>query len=150
MTGLPLRLEPARLDVLVDECLDEAEPEISGRSLSVARLLARAIPEHPLDRLLMKEAVRALLDEAIRRAGEAARLRVMVKSGPNALMFAVKAPGAGLDAAQREALFEKKPLPGTPARARAIVTAHGGSVWANGMPGKGVTFYATLPVRRAP
>ena len=101
-----------------------------------------------MDRVLIKEALDCLIREAISRAAATSRLRVTIKSNRNALMFAVKAPGSGLTEPQREGLFTGEPRPGTLARARAIVVAHGGVAWANGLPGKGITYYLSLPIRR--
>lgn len=140
---------PERLDRLVEECLAEAQPGLSRKSLSVVRQIADGIPESPMDRLLMKEAVAGLIAEAIRSSEPSGRLRVTVKSNRDALMFAVKSRGPGMTGRQREALFTGGSGHGGLARARGILTAHGGMAWANGRPGRGTTFYISFPRRGA-
>ena len=140
--------KPERLDSLLEECLREAGNDMAERSLAVTHQVGGEIPDYPLDRGLIKEAVRCLLTKAIRATRDSGRLRVTLKSNQNAVMLAVKAPGQGLTDVQREILFTGDPDPGTLARVRSIVSAHGGVTWANSMPGKGITYYLSLPVKR--
>jgi len=138
--------EPLRLGELVEECL-RAREAAGDAVRPITRQIAAELTEHPIDRDLMKEAVEILLREATARASATARLRLTVKANRNALMFAVKSPGSGLDASQRDTLFVGEPRPGSLPRAREIIAAHGGIIWANGLPGKGVTYYFSLPIR---
>jgi len=139
---------PERVEALVAECLAERAADPARATRPITSQLAPGLPEHPVDRLLMKEAIAGLLDEATRRAAPSTRLRVTLKANRNALMFAVKSPGPGLSDAEREDLFGGEPREGTLARVRAIVGAHGGVAWANGIAGKGITYYFSLPIRR--
>jgi two-component system sensor histidine kinase HydH len=136
-----------RLDRLVEECLAEAERDIAARSLSVTRQLGEEIPASSMDRRLVKEAVASLIGEAIRSSETAGRLRITVKSSRDAVMFSVKASGAGMTDAQREGLFTGGSPPGSLARTRGILTAHGGMAWANSRPGRGTTYYISFPLR---
>ncbi len=146
---IPLHLEPARLDAVVEDCLNEAATQLASRSLAVTRQIGSGIGASMMDRALVKEAVACIIAAAIRSVETGGRLRVTVKANRNATMLAVKAPGQGLTEVQREVLFTGEAKPGTLARARAIVTAHGGMAWANGRPARGATYYVTLPTRVA-
>ena len=136
---------PSRLDDIVEECLRDAAAALAHKSLSVTRQIAEGLPEYPLDRVLMKEAVATLIGEAIEGSDPVARLRVTIKSNQNALMLSVKASGHGFNEVEREILFTGEPNAGTLARVRAIVVAHGGATWANGEAGRGTTYYISLP-----
>ncbi|HZI94591.1 MAG TPA: hypothetical protein VFE84_10140 [Patescibacteria group bacterium] len=157
ITTLPLSRKPERLDQLVDECLQErrneslrsSDGERAAGQPEFARQIAADIPEFPMDRGLIKEALACLIREAAARVAPEARLRVTVKANRNALMFAVKAPGPGLAGPQRDKAFSGEPAAGTLARARLIIAAHGGVAWANGLPGKGITYYFSLPIPRS-
>jgi len=146
---MPLHPEPVRLDAVVEDCLKEASGQLAARALAVTRQIGSGIDASMMDRALVKEAVSSLIAAAIRSVEPGGRLRVTVKANRNATMLAVKAPGPGLTEVQREILFTGDAKPGTLARARAIVTAHGGMAWANGRPGRGATYYVTLPTRTA-
>jgi K+-sensing histidine kinase KdpD len=138
---------PSRLDDIVEECLRDAASALAHKSLSVTRQIAEGLPDYPLDRTLMKEAVAILIGEAIGGSDPVARLRVTIKSNQNALMLSVKASGHGFNEVEREILFTGEPAAGTLARVRAIVVAHGGATWANGEAGRGTTYYISLPAR---
>jgi len=173
----PIRPEatPQHLDRIVRECLDASERELALRSLTVTRQISPDLPPLALDPALMREAIGILVQDAIRNAPARSRLRVTVKAsdapsvgragdgsprgGPGRTstrgagrvhMVAVKCSGEGLSDVQREVLFTGEAIPGSLARARAIVDAHGGACWANGMPGRGRTCYITLTTRSAP
>lgn len=143
------RPTPQRLDDLVRECLQDAQRDLAERSLAVTRQMAADVPELPIDPDLMKEALAILVRDVIRHATPSTRLRVTVKAGRNAQMVALKSAGTGLTDVQREMLFTGEARSGSLARARSIVDAHGGMLWANGRPGRGMTYYLTLPPREA-
>ena len=150
---MALKREPERLDNLVDECLEaclrDRAKDLTRTLPGITRHISPGIPEYSMDRDLIKEALASLIREAATRLAPPARLRVTVKANRNALMFAVKAPGAGLDEARREKLFAGEPVAGSLARVRLIIAAHGGVAWTNGLPGKGITYYFSLPIRQA-
>ena len=148
---MSIKISPAphRLDLIVDDCLASAAPDLAARGIEIKRQYDPALPEYPLDRDLVAEAVAILLHAAVQRVRSGGGIRVTVRANRNALMFALKAPGDGVPDAEREALFGGEPLAGTLARARACIKAHGGVVWANGIAGLGITYYFTLPARRS-
>lgn len=131
------------LSLLVSVALDRASVALSSAGLSVDAQIAE-VPAVRLDEPAVRAAIDAMIARAAALADRGARLRVTVKAGGHKLMFSVKAPGAGLTPEQREALYADGPPPGELAGVRALMRAHGGGAWANGVAGKGVTFYATL------
>lgn len=142
---IPIKRESVRLDTLVDACLQELAAELGARRLEVTRQVAQDLPEQPMDRAMIREVIGIVLAESIRSAPAASQLRITVKAGRNVQMLAVKISGSGYTDEQRESLFNGEARPGTLARARALVAQHGGVAWANGRPGRGTTFYFTLP-----
>lgn len=143
---VPLKPTSVRLDELVTECLDRAQAGVGARDVSIVRQVGPGVPPRDLDRALLQEAVDLILAEALRQVGEQRKLRVMVRGNSNALMLSVKVFGPGLRDDDREALFRSGAL----ARARSIAAAHGGTAWANGRQGRGITYYLTVPMRREP
>jgi len=126
-----------RLDEIARACLREAGEALRGRGLTVAEQVPGEFPEHPADRAMVARGVEAMLHEAIQRAAPGSQLRVTVKAGPHAFMISIKAPGEGVDPAASEQAV--------PRAATEAAAAHGGRAWANGLPGRGITFYLTLP-----
>ncbi len=147
MEPICVQRAPDRLDRVVIDCLRESERALAERSIAVTRQIAPDLPDVPMDASLIREAIRILLDDTIRTAVPVNRLRVTVKESRGVHMLALKNSGEGLTDVQREVLFTGEARPGTLARARAIVSAHGGTCWANGKPGRGRTCYVTLTPR---
>jgi len=141
------RPTPQHLDELVRACLMDVQHDLAERSLAVTRQMATDVPPLLMDPDLMREALGIIVGDVIRHATPSTRVRVTVKAGRNAQMVALKSAGQGLTEVQREMLFTGEARPGTLARARSIVDAHGGVLWANGKPGRGMTYYLTLPPR---
>jgi len=139
---------PRRIDLIVDDCLAHAAAALAARNVGINRQYDKELPEYPLDPGLVTEAVAILLRAAVQRVEPGRGIRVTLRANRNALMFALKAPGQGLADADREAIFNGEPKPGTLARARQCIKTHGGVVWANGIAGLGITYYFTLPTRR--
>ena len=146
---IEIRPAPQRLDLIVDSCLAHAAAALAARNIGIQRQFDPHLPEYPLDPALVTEAVAILIRAAVRHVEPGRGIRVTLRANRNALMFALKSPGDGVTDAQREELFGGEPKPGTLARARECIKAHGGVAWANGIAGLGITFYFTLPTKRS-
>jgi len=148
MTVTPERI-PGHLDAVVGEAMEQVRDRLAAKGILLDPQIAAGIPEHPIDPALLREALVLLLDAAIDTADTNARMRVTVKASPSALMVAIKSPGSGLSRSEREQLFDGDEAARPLARARSIVGAHGGRVWANGRQGRGLTYYLTLDCRKS-
>ena len=113
------------------------------------------------DPRLMSMALLNLLDNArkYRRKGVPAEIRVGSTLVEGRRTFYVKDRGIGFDMAFLDKLFKpferlhREEYPGTGiglANVRRVIERHGGSVWAEGKPGEGSTFYFTLGEPEAP
>jgi two-component system sensor histidine kinase KdpD len=156
-------LEPKRdwhsLEEVVGGALARVERHAQGRPLA-----AEVAPELPLvaiDAVLVEQALVNLLENALRHGATEAGKRGVVKvtarrDGPFALV-SVEDDGPGFPPQQAERLFDKfyraKDGPGAGlglAIARAVVTAHGGRIWAEPREPRGAAFRFTLPIGEAP
>jgi two-component system sensor histidine kinase KdpD len=124
------------------------------------RLVAEVAPELPLvaiDAVLVEQALVNLLENALRHGRAAGVVSVRARLQEGAALVEVEDDGPGFPAQDAERLFEKfYRAAGGPgaglglAIARAIVTAHGGSIRAEALRPRGAAFRFTLPLGGAP
>jgi len=91
------------------------------------------------------------------RGGEDPRVHVSAREEPGAWVFSVADDGIGLDPQYAERIFlmfqrlhNRDEYPGTGiglAICKKIVDRHGGRIWVDGRPGKGCTFFFTIPMK---
>jgi two-component system sensor histidine kinase KdpD len=156
-------LEPKRdwhsLEEVVGGALARVERQAQGRPLA-----AEVSPELPLvaiDAVLVEQALVNLLENALRhgapQAGAAGVVKVTARRDGPLAVVSVEDDGPGFPPEQAERLFDKffraKEGPGAGlglAIARAVVTAHGGRIWAEPRAPRGAAFRFTLPIGEAP
>jgi signal transduction histidine kinase len=105
---------------------------------------------------LLVQLFQNLISNAIKfRSEEPPRIHVSVDQQENAWLFSVQDNGIGFDPRYTERIFTlferihgRRKYPGTGiglAICKKIVERHGGSIWGESVPGKGATFYFTIP-----
>ena len=118
-----------------------------------------SLPEVMADPLLLGQLLQNLIGNAIKFHGEETpRAHVSAEQKENEWVFSVSDNGIGIPAEHSERIFEifqrlhnKKDYPGTGiglATCKKIVERHGGRIWVKSEPGKGSTFYFTIPERK--
>ena len=151
--------------------MQQARADLTSLANAVAGRLRAAAPGRVLafeiqtgmsawgDPRLLEIALTNLLDNAVKYTGRCpeARIQIGQSRDGDAPAFYVKDNGAGFDpelAAKLFTAFQRlhKPadFPGNGiglATVQRIIHRHGGRVWAEAAPGKGATFYFTLPER---
>lgn len=109
------------------------------------------------DPLRLEQALRNLVDNAVKYSPDDTLVVVRVRKQGGATLFSVSDQGYGIAPEHLNRLFERfyrirdarsSNVRGTGLGlpiARLVVEAHGGEVWAESLPGRGSTFYFTLP-----
>jgi signal transduction histidine kinase len=154
LAQLPSRCDRFPLVEAVDEAWAELAPLRRGRD---ATLELGALPIVTGDRLLLRQALAALLGNALRftRPRATARVEVAGVRRSGALVCAVRDNGVGFDPARANGLFRPFARLGQHAALEgeglglalvdAIVRRHGGRAWATGRRGAGAEFFFSLP-----
>lgn len=147
----PLAREPIDLTRVAQTIFDELRERAPERS--VAAIVAPGLDAFA-DPVLIRSVLENLIDNAWKYTSRTAAGRIEVGRTDGA--FYVRDNGAGFDMGYVDRLFRPferlhraEEFPGTGvglATVERIVRRHGGRVWAEGAPGKGATFYFTLPV----
>jgi signal transduction histidine kinase len=154
LTAKPLRCEPVDLREIADSELARL------RAADPHRTVDAAIADAPLangDREMIRSVMANLLGNAWKytRGREEGRIEFGGERKNGVVRYFVRDNGAGFDmryAAKLFIVFERlhsgDQFEGTGvglAMVQKIVTRHGGTVWAQSEPGRGATFFFTLP-----
>jgi PAS domain S-box-containing protein len=150
----PLELEPVPLSELAEECIAEVKAETTDHEV---QWKAAQLPVVNCDRAMIKQVFLNLLGNAAKytRGKEGAQGEIFYEFAhgehvigvrDNGIGFGMEHAGRIFDVFQR--LHKADEFEGTGiglSTVRRIVVRHGGRTWAESSPGRGATFYFTLP-----
>jgi light-regulated signal transduction histidine kinase (bacteriophytochrome) len=150
----PLERREVRPDPLVTELLQDLQFPEANR----AEIRIHPMPACKADPALLRQVYTNLISNALKYSSKVEQPRVeigaMTEKGRDVTYF-VQDNGTGFDMRYAERLFgvfqrlhSGEEFEGTGvglAIAQRIVSRHGGRIWANAAPGKGATFYFSLP-----
>jgi signal transduction histidine kinase len=123
-----------------------------------AQVTCDELPTVAGDRSQMAQLLQNLIGNGIKYHGDdPPRVHLSAEQNGGEWMIAVRDNGIGIDAKHHERIFEifrrlhtQQQFPGTGiglAVCRRIVQRHGGRIWVESEPGRGTTFYFTIPER---
>jgi signal transduction histidine kinase len=153
-----LDLAPLDLHALVDETLSVLTPEFEAANLSVSNEIDPATPLVLADSDRITQVLLNLLDNARRHTPAGGHIRISATPGEKMLTVSVCDTGAGIDAADLPHIFEHfyradRSRTGATGGSglglsivKAIITAHGGTIRAESIPGQGTRIIFTLPL----
>lgn len=156
------RLHPAPVSVetLVNEIINVFQASLTARRVNWK---VHSLPAVYGDYDLLKQAFTHLVDNALKYTRMRSAAEITIGSLPadgNAITIFVRDNGAGFNMDQADKLFRvfqrlhgNREYEGTGiglASVQRIMQLHNGTVRAEGKPGKGATFYVTLPLGRGP
>ncbi|SDR81645.1 PAS domain S-box protein [Opitutus sp. GAS368] len=150
-----MRLAPVDLKTLAEETIQTLRSQNPSRNI-IWR--AGALPVVQGDRPMLRQVLVNLFANAVKYTGprDPAEIEYGCTDDPaNGRVFFVRDNGVGFEMAYAHKLFgvfqrlhRAEEFEGTGiglANVRRIITRHGGRTWAEGEPGRGATFYFTLP-----
>lgn len=117
------------------------------------------LPDEIADEMQMVQLFQNLIGNAIKfRSHESPQINVSARAGEDEWIFSVKDDGIGIDPQFFDRIFtifqrlhKRDEYPGTGIGltvSKKIVERHGGRIWLESEPGKGTTFYFTIPNAR--
>jgi two-component system sensor histidine kinase KdpD len=144
------------LEELVGTALARLERGLVGRSVSVR--LPADLPLVSVDGLMIEQVFVNLLDNAVKYTPPGSPISISATASDDEVTVEVADEGPGVPPGAEEKVFEKFHRVGVGPRGsglglpicRAIVTAHGGRIWAENRTPRGVAFRFTLPLGEAP
>jgi signal transduction histidine kinase len=156
-----LDLAPLDMHTLVDETLNVIRPECEQMGINLHEDIAPETPPVLADSDRITQVLLNLLDNARRHTAMGGTINIQAYSKENALYTQVRDTGTGIDSADLPHIFERfyradrsrtRTTGGSGlglSIVKAIVTAHGGNIWAESTPGQGTTITFTLPLAHA-
>jgi signal transduction histidine kinase len=139
---------------IIDETLASFEGAAQEKRLVLAAEIGSGVPLGSFDRDRVLQVLSNLVGNAIKATAEAGHISLRVEARDPDLLFSVSDDGPGIAPEDLKHLFERywrsddAHYKGTGlglAIARGIVAAHGGRIWAESGPGRGATFWFTVP-----
>ena len=152
-----MQVTPVPVGSLVEEIIQEMGQDVKDRTM---RWKVGDLPTLTADRQLLKLAFINLLDNAVKytRTRPEAVIEVEGHQGDGQVVLLVRDNGVGFDPAYTNKLFgifqrlhSASEFEGTGiglANVKRIINRHGGDVWAEGVLGRGSTFYMSFPEKR--
>jgi signal transduction histidine kinase len=152
-TGLlGVKKEPVLLPRIIAKAVDDARLRTAKHKFVVS--IPRNFPVIEADPVRTKQVLDNLLDNAVKYSPEGGLIVIQCRVGNREVILSVADEGMGIAPEHLNRLFEKfyrvkSDLAGTGLGlpvACEIVEKQGGRIWARSTPGRGSTFYFTLPL----
>jgi len=154
--SLEFRKEWVSLQTLLQEVVENVSIASSRKIL----LKGRALPQLYADRDRVGQVLSNLLSNAVKYSPENKTIVVKTQIVSNRVIIGIKDQGMGIAQEHQDKIFERfyrvaesriQMLPGLGIGlylSRMIVKYHGGDMWVKSLPGKGSTFFFSLPLQR--
>ena len=155
--GLSVDVAEHALAALFDEALETIEPQAREKSLQL-KSHCPAGKTAWFDRERTLQVLSNLLGNAVKFTPEDGKITLAVEALPNEVLVSVRDTGQGIPAADAPHIFDRYWQAKRSDRrgiglglpiAKGLVEAQGGKLWVESQPGRGTTFFFTLPVRDA-
>jgi two-component system sensor histidine kinase KdpD len=153
-----LQLEETPIADLLESVLGKMKSVVDERPVAIKTSLG--LPPVLVDREMMEMTFRQLIDNAVKYSPPGTPITISADVEDGQVVTRVQDRGRGIATAELPRIFEKfyrakdplnkdsrNQIPGAGlglAIARAVVTAHGGSIWAESKPGEGSSFCVAL------
>jgi len=157
-----LQLEETSVPELLESVFAKMRSVVDDRPVEIKT--PQDLPPVVVDREMMEMTFRQLIDNAVKYSPPDTPISVTADEEDGHVVIRVQDRGRGIAAAEMPRIFEKfyrakdplsnasrNQIPGAGlglAIARAVVAAHGGSIWAESKPGEGSTFCVALDEAR--
>jgi two-component system phosphate regulon sensor histidine kinase PhoR len=158
-----LKMEAIPLRDFIDDVFEFVKEPAEKKEISLSRNEIPSSLAVQADRDYLEQILINLLDNAIKYTPEGGRVSVSaIEKDSKEIQFSVEDDGIGIPKEDLSRIFERfyrvdkgrsKEMGGTGlglSIVKHLVQVHGGRVWVESQPGKGSTFYFTLPGRIKP
>ncbi len=158
---ITLTFKPVDPVHLLHETVDKATPQAEAKHITITAHAVAEVPSVMADTEHLRQALLNLIGNAVKFSppGSTVEASLQLADGGNQLLFSVVDSGPGIAEQEQPLVFNKyyrgEQLKRTAdgiglglSIAKNIVEAHGGKIWLNSRPGRGSTFFFTIPIAR--
>lgn len=158
---ITLSFKPVDPVHLLHETVDKAMPAALAKNITINAHNLPDVPSAMADTEHLRQALLNLIGNAVKFSppGSTVEASLQLADGGNQLLFSVVDSGPGIPEGEQPLVFNKyyrgeqlkKSADGIGlglSIAKNIVEAHGGKIWLSSRPGRGSTFFFTIPIAR--
>jgi PAS domain S-box-containing protein len=157
---LILHAEAIDVEKVIQDAVDRIKRQSSAHQFVVST--PQKLPPVYADPLRLERILYNLLENAVKYSPQGGEIKVSVKPNKEHLVIGVSDRGVGISPADQARLFApfQRLEESRPGGVRGVglgllvcqrlVEAHGGRIWVESRPGRGSTFFFTLPLNRQP
>lgn len=158
---ITLSFKPVDPVHLLHETVDKASPAAEAKQITINAHVLPDIPSVMADTEHLRQALLNLIGNAVKFSppGSTVETSLQLADGGNQLLFSIVDSGPGIPEGEQLLVFNKyyrgemlkKSADGIGlglSIAKNIVEAHGGKIWLSSRPGRGSTFFFTIPISR--
>jgi PAS domain S-box-containing protein len=151
---LVLHAEPVNTRTIVQNAIDKISKQTASNRFSLD--FPKGLPPAYADPLRLERILYNLLDNAVKYSSPDSQIRIAAKPRGEQLVIGVKDQGQGISVKEQSRLFAPfQRLESNAATGiglgllvcRRLVEAHGGRIWVESRPGRGSTFFFTIPLQ---
>jgi two-component system phosphate regulon sensor histidine kinase PhoR len=154
---MPMQLALVEMREVIDEQLRHFAPQAQQKQIALSNTAPIGLRAE-IDQKLIGRVLGNLIHNALKFTPKDGQITVGAEAGVEKITVSVRDTGVGIPPEELPRIFERfykvdqaRGKSGTGlglAIARHVVEAHGGRIWAESKPGKGATFFFTLPAVR--
>ena len=156
--GVGIEIERCWLPMIVQAVVDDLSARAEAQDIELVASLPADIPPTMADKTLIRQAIKNLVDNAIKYTPGPGRVEVNLYVADNSLVVSVHDTGIGIAPEHQQRLFEKfyrikrrdtVHIKGTGlglAIVKSIAERHNGRVWVESKLNEGSTFYFAIPL----
>lgn len=156
---LAVTCTPGHADAVVAEAIDTFQEPAAANGISLTAEIPRTLPPALFDHARILQVLSNLLSNAIKFSAAGGSVVLRVERAGGHLRFAVADRGGGIAPEQLDTIFMRFVQVAKTERrgvglglyiSKCIVRGHGGRIWVESQPGKGSTFFFTIPIVQGP
>jgi len=157
--GFQLELEPADINTVIYNAVDQISPTINSRNQSLTLNLAHHLPKTIADSLRIEQVLLNLLSNATKFTPEGGSISLTSTKQNDHIVIKVQDSGSSIPLEEQTKVFQlyyrlrdaKEHIPGTGlglALCKHLIELHGGTIWVESQQSKGSTFAFSLPLKK--